>query len=151
MEVEMKMVKSLLLGTAAGLVAVAGAQAADMPVKAAPVQYVKICTLYGDGFYYIPGNDICLKIGGYVRAEYFYNYGQSGTFGPFQSPSGFKDRFDGADFLMRSRAYAWFDSRQQTEYGTLRSYLQIGLNFDNPAANVFNGNRAFIQFAGFTI
>ena len=51
----MKMVKSLLLGTAAGLVAVAGAQAADMPVKAAPVQYVKICSLYGDGFYYIPG------------------------------------------------------------------------------------------------
>jgi hypothetical protein len=46
MGVEMKMVKSLLLGTAAGLVAVAGAQAADMPVKAAPVQYVKICTLY---------------------------------------------------------------------------------------------------------
>ena len=30
----MKMVKSLLLGTAAGFVAVAGAQAADMPVKA---------------------------------------------------------------------------------------------------------------------
>ena len=49
MEVEMKMVKSLLLGSAAGLVAVAGAQAADMPVKAAPVQYVKICSLYGDG------------------------------------------------------------------------------------------------------
>ena len=69
----MKMVKSLLLGTAAGLVAVAGAQAADMPVKAAPVQYVKICSLYSDGFYYIPGTDICLKIGGYVRGEYFYN------------------------------------------------------------------------------
>jgi Porin subfamily len=156
MEVEMKMVKSLLLGTAAGLVAVAGAQAADMPVKAAPVQYVKICTLYGDGFYYIPGTDICLKIGGYVRGEYFYNYGSNGTLGPFQAGSagtgsGYKDRFDGADFLLRSRAYAWFDSRQQTEYGTLRSYLQIGLNFDNPANNVFNGNRAFIQFAGFTI
>ena len=59
----MKMVKSLLLGTAAGLVAVAGAQAADMPVKAAPVQYVKICSLYGDGFYYIPGTDTCLKTG----------------------------------------------------------------------------------------
>src|SRR5882672_714538 len=51
---------------------------------------------------------------------------------------------------MRSRAYAWFDSRQQTEYGTLRTYLQIGLNFDSPAGNTFNGNRAFIQFAGFT-
>ena len=41
----MKMVKSLLLGSAAGVAAVAGAQAADLPVKAAPVHYVKICTL----------------------------------------------------------------------------------------------------------
>jgi Porin subfamily len=153
MEVEMKMVKSLLLGTAAGLVAVAGAQAADMPVKAAPVQYVKICTLYGDGFYYIPGTDICLKIGGYVRGEYFYNVGTSGTNLGFAGVSGMKDRFDGADFLMRTRAYAWFDSRQQTEYGTLRTYLQLGVNYDSPAvtATVFNANRAFIQFAGFTV
>src|SRR5262249_18556855 len=67
---KMKMVKSLLLGSAAGLVTVAGAQAADLPVKARPVQYVKICNLYGVGFYYIPGTDTCLKIGGYVRAEY---------------------------------------------------------------------------------
>ena len=66
----MKMVKSLLLGTAAGFVAVAGAQAADMPVKAA-VQYVKICNLYRDGFYYIPGTYICLKLGGYVRAQFY--------------------------------------------------------------------------------
>ena len=146
----MKMVRSLLLGTAAGLVAVAGAQAADMPVKAKPVQYVKICTLYGDGFYYIPGTDICLKIGGYVRAEYAYNYGPSMTNGPFANVSGYQTRTDGQDFTMRSRAYAWFDSRQQTEYGTLRTYLQLGLNFDNPAGNTFNGNRAFIQFAGFT-
>jgi len=149
----MKMVKSLLLGTAAGLVAVAGAQAADMPVKAAPVQYVKICSLYGDGFYYIPGTDICLKIGGYVRGEYFYNYGASGTNGPFAGVSGQKDRFDGNDFLLRTRAYAWFDSRQQTEYGTLRSYLQLGVNYDSPAvtSTSFNANRAFIQFAGFTV
>jgi hypothetical protein len=153
MEVDMKMVKSLLLGTAAGLVAVAGAQAADMPVKAAPVQYVKICTLYGDGFYYIPGTDICLKIGGYVRGEYFYNTGTSGTNLGFAGVSGMKDRFDGADFLMRTRAYAWFDSRQQTEYGTLRSYLQIGVNYDSPldSSTRFTANRAFIQFAGFTI
>jgi hypothetical protein len=59
--------KSLPLGIAAAVAAVAGAQAADMPVKAKPVQYVKICSLYGDGFYYIPGTDTCLKLGGYVR------------------------------------------------------------------------------------
>jgi hypothetical protein len=164
MEVEMKMVKSLLLGTAAGLATVAGAHAAELPVKAAPVQYVKICSLYGDGFYYIPGTDICLKVGGYVRGETFYNYGANGTNGPFQggaagasnpqgNGAGFRDRSDGGDFIMRTRAYAWFDSRQQTEYGTLRSYLQIGVNYDSPNATSagFNANRAFIQFAGFTI
>ena len=59
----MKMVKSLLLGSAAGIVAVAGTQAADLPVKAKPVEYVKICSLYGDGFYYIPGTDTCIKMG----------------------------------------------------------------------------------------
>ena len=106
----MKMVKGLLLGTAAGLVAVAGAHAADLPVKAAPVQYVKICSLYGDGFYYIPGTDICLKVGGYVRGEYFYNYGANGTNGPFQAGAagasnpagngaGYRDRSDGGDFI----------------------------------------------------
>ena len=65
----MKMVKSLLLGSAAGLVAVGGAQAADLPVKAKAVEYVRICSLYGAGFYYIPGTDTCIKLGGYLRAE----------------------------------------------------------------------------------
>ena len=77
----MKMVKSLLLGTAAGLVAMTGAQAADLPVKAKPVQYVKICSLYGAGFYYIPGTDMCLKIGGWVRAEYAYGDNGNMTWG----------------------------------------------------------------------
>ncbi|HWK94938.1 MAG TPA: porin, partial [Pseudolabrys sp.] len=74
----MKMVKSLLLGTAAGLVATAGAQAADLPVKAKPVQYVKICSLYGAGFYYMPGTDTCIKVGGFARAE--VNFGAGGSF-----------------------------------------------------------------------
>ena len=57
----MKTVKSLLLlGSAAGLVAVSAGQAADLPVKAKPVEYVKVCSLYGAGFYYMPGTDICL-------------------------------------------------------------------------------------------
>ena len=46
-----------------------------MPVKAKPVQYVKICSLYGDGFYYIPGTDTCLKMGGYMRVQAEYNMG----------------------------------------------------------------------------
>ena len=66
----MKMVKSLMLGSAAALVAMSGAQAADLPVKAKAVEYVKICSLYGAGFFYIPGTDTCIKIGGYVARRY---------------------------------------------------------------------------------
>src|SRR3974390_3083923 len=73
LEVNMKMVKSLILGSAAGLLAMGGAQAADLPVKAKAVEYVKICSLYGAGFWYIPGTDTCIKIGGYVRMEGNFN------------------------------------------------------------------------------
>ncbi len=74
----MKLVKSLLLGSAAAIAAVAGVQAADLPSKkAAPVNYVKVCDVYGAGFFYIPGTDSCVRLGGYVRAEYQYAPGQS--------------------------------------------------------------------------
>ena len=48
------------------------AEAADAPMKtrAPAVQYVKVCSPYGVGFYYIPGTDTCLKIGGYVRVDF---------------------------------------------------------------------------------
>lgn len=69
----MMLAKSLLLGTAAVIFATAGASAADLPSrKAAPVSYVKVCDAYGAGFFYIPGTDTCVKIGGRVRADYAY-------------------------------------------------------------------------------
>ncbi|MBN8995822.1 MAG: porin [Rhizobiales bacterium] len=60
-------IKTLLLGTATAFVAVSGAQAADLAV-AEPVEYVKVCDAYGAGYFYIPGSDTCLKIGGYVKS-----------------------------------------------------------------------------------
>ena len=74
----MKMVKSLILGSAAGLIAVSGAQAADLPVKAKAVEYVRICSLYGAGFFYIPGTDTCIKLGGYLRVDTTFNGGVYG-------------------------------------------------------------------------
>ena len=147
----MKMVKSLLLGSAAGLVAIASAQAADLPVKAKPVQYVKICSLYGAGFYYIPGTDICLKVGGWTRFE--YGWGSNGSFawGPF---NGNVNNRATNNSVMRARGYITVDARSQTAYGTVRSYMAIGLSENdvglNTAANTFSANRAFIQWAGFT-
>src|SRR3569833_1544117 len=118
----MKMVKSLLLGTAAGLVAAAGAQAADLPVKAKPVQYVKICSLYGAGFYYMPGTDTCIKIGGFVRAE--VNGNAQGSFAVMNAGDTSSNSFAQIQ-TWRSRAGVTLDTRSQTEYGTLRSYSSL--------------------------
>ena len=64
-------IKSLLLGSAAALVAVSGARAADAVVIAEPepMEYVRICDTYGVGFYYIPGTETCLKVSGYIRYD----------------------------------------------------------------------------------
>ncbi|MBN8965804.1 MAG: porin, partial [Rhizobiales bacterium] len=83
----MKMVKSLLLVSAAGfVVAATGAQAADLPVKAKPVEYVKVCSLYGAGFYYVPGTDICMKVGSYIRFQ------QDSTLAPSTAPNVYMTR-----------------------------------------------------------
>ena len=165
----MKMVKSLLLGSAAGLMAVAGAQAADLPVKAAPVEYVKICSLYGAGFYYLPGTDICVKIGGYVRGQYYVNTGTApSSMLFFQGPlvnQQTRAHGDTNDFVMRARTIITMDTRAQTDWGTVRTYMNIGFTFDsngtggtapihagaNPGPGLsLYANRAFIQWAGFT-
>jgi hypothetical protein len=58
--------KTLLLGSAAAMLVAGSAQAADLTV-AEPVDYVKVCDAFGTGFFYSPGTDTCIKIGGYVK------------------------------------------------------------------------------------
>src|SRR5215510_4102030 len=146
---EMKIAKSLLLGSAAGLVAVAGTQAADLPVKAKPVEYVRICNLYGAGFYYIPGSDICLKIGGYVQADYGWNHAGNGQPHYNAGNGGAQDR-SVSPYSTRGRAHFNFDTRTQTAYGTLRTYVAVHIDNLNQGSITVNPSRAFIQWAGFT-
>jgi hypothetical protein len=147
----MKMVKSLLLGSAAGLVAVSAGQAADLPVKAKPVEYVKVCSLYGAGFYYMPGTDICLKIGGYVRAETTYHSNGNFSGGP---TAGDVNNRTTNEFVMRARAYITADAREQTAWGTARSYVAVGVATtdvgNSLTPSILGFNRAFIQWAGIT-
>ena len=132
----MKTVNRGLLCSAAGLFAVGAAQAADLPAKAAPVQYVKVCDLYGAGFWYVPGTDTCIKIGAYTKVDFFEGAGGGG------GPTGF---FGGGaaqdgggantvltnNFAFRNRNDISFDMRTQTEYGTLRSYIDVGSTMNN--------------------
>jgi hypothetical protein len=127
----MKLVKSLLLGSAAGFAAVAGAQAADLPSrKAAPVEYVRVCSAYGAGFFYIPGTETCLRVGGRVRAEYTV-----GTrYGEGQDAYG-----------TRSRGRLNVDARTATAYGTLRTFFRYELTVSSGFyAGAIGGNQGII-------
>jgi hypothetical protein len=142
------MTKRMLLGSAAALTAISGTQAADLPVKAKPVEYVKICSLYGEGFYYIPGTDICLKVGGYVQADYGWNKAGSGQ-QFYTGANGAMDRTVNP-YSSRHRAHFNFDSRSQTSYGTLRTYVAIHIENRDLNSVTVSPARAFIQWAGFT-
>jgi hypothetical protein len=155
-------VKRVLLGSAAGVFAVAGAQAADLAVKAKPVEYVKVCSLYGAGFWYVPGTDTCIKIGAFVKLQTVYHANPGGPFMQGAAAngggdaSGRHDRTDTAQFGFNNRAAVSFDLRTQTEYGTLRSYFDAFFQTQTSASAVqlssisLGNTRAFIQFAGFT-
>jgi porin-like protein len=155
----MTTVKSFFLASAASFVTIAAAQAADLPVKAKPVEYVRICSLYGDGFYYIPGTDTCIKLGGYLRAEVDVN--AAGTLTPAVGPGSTNNRDninnrESQSMVQRTRMLWTLDTRTQTEYGTLRSYARTGIQWSsgdsvNSGSNaVAYIDRAFLQFAGFT-
>ncbi|MGY3367171.1 hypothetical protein ACVWZL_004296 [Bradyrhizobium sp. GM2.4] len=117
----MKLVKSLLLGSAAGLLAVGGAQAADLPVKAKAVEYVKICSLYGAGFYYIPGTDTCIKLGGYLRAE--VALATNGDYAANMTGVGAAHNRLSNYYTIRSREDLNIDTRTATEYGVVRTFF----------------------------
>jgi hypothetical protein len=150
----MTFVKSIFLGSAASLAVAAGAQAADLPVKAKAVEYVKVCGLHGAGFFYIPGTDTCIKIGGFLRTE--WNHNAAGSFAPIvnEDPGLYTRRTD--TLVNRTRGLVSFDVRSQTEYGTLRSYVRAGWQWTSNTDTIGGSStavyldRAFIQFAGFT-
>ena len=155
----MKMVKSLLLGSAAGLAAMTGAQAADLPVKAKPVEYVKICSLYGAGFYYIPGTDTCIRIGGHIRVG-SVDSTRRGTAFPVWATAG-----DGNNTRTRDRDFFFTRSR------VVHQHRHAHADELRHAAHVLGGSRsrptrapalrrrrarsaidaAIIQWGGFTI
>jgi len=120
----MTLFKSLLLGSAAGIVAVAGAQAADLPSKkAAPATYVKICDAYGAGFFYIPGSDTCVKLGGYVRAEYQYVPGKDTISATTGAVAQSKNVQAETGYEVRGRIDV--DSRTPTSMGVARTFVRL--------------------------
>jgi len=142
-------IKSLLIGSAAALVAVSGARAADAIVAAEPepVEYVRVCDAFGTGYFYIPGTETCLRIHGYVR----YDIGAGDLFA-VTSDSTDETYFKRARFSFR------VSTASETEMGTLRTYVETRWQWDTndtvagyTNANEFSVNFAWIELGGLRI
>ena len=151
-------IKSLLLGSAAALIAVSGARAADAVTVAEPepAEYVKICDVYGAGYFYIPGTETCLRIGGYVRYDIGVGAKEGYTDVRDTLGDGFHDTYyKNARFTLRT----W--TGQETELGTLKTYTETRFNFggggyfdDYEHTNANRGvslNFAWIQLGGLRV
>lgn len=126
---------------------------------------MKICSLYGAGFYYMPGTDTCIKFGGYLRADTVFNTNADYA-GANGAPAGAHNR-DSNYFTTRSRMDFTVDTRSATQYGVLRTFADMvfswtggGYTGSNPTTygggeGIGGANlglyHAFIQFAGFTL
>ncbi|WP_238121927.1 MULTISPECIES: porin [unclassified Xanthobacter] len=135
----------LALGIAATGFMGSAALAADLPytTKAAPA-YVKQCLAMGEGFLYIPGTDTCLRVGGYVWAEGYYN-----TYSNYLATNN--------DSYSIATAGVIMDARTATEYGVLRSYIDARFKWrtsdawsDGPNSSEIQLWDAYVQFAGLT-
>ena len=128
-------IKSLLIGSAAALAAVSGAQAADAIVAAEPepMEYVRVCDAFGTGYFYIPGTETCLQISGYVRFQVDFAEDSAG-------PNG-----NDWGYRARSRGYVELDAKSDTELGTLTGYIALQADFHRDT--FLDG--AWIQLGGF--
>ncbi|MGE0501391.1 MAG: porin [Rhizobiaceae bacterium] len=106
-------IKSLLIGSAAALVATTGARAADAIVmpEPEPVEYVRVCDMYGAGFFYIPGTETCLRVSGKVWFDIIASSANDW-------------------YATRVEADLNFDARSETEWGTLRGFVQARATWD---------------------
>ncbi|EHR13246.1 porin omp2b, partial [Brucella abortus bv. 1 str. NI486] len=144
-------IKSLLLGSAAALVAASGAQAADAIVAPEPeaVEYVRVCDAYGAGYFYIPGTETCLRVHGYVR------YDVKGGDDVYSGTD--RNGWDkGARFALR------VSTGSETELGTLKTFTELRFNYaaNNSGVDGKYGNEtssgtvmefAYIQLGGLRV
>ena len=140
-------IKSLLLGSAAALAVVSGAQAADAIVAAEPepMEYVRVCDAFGTGYFYIPGTETCLKISGEVRATVYAN--ESGL-AFASSPTDDLDE----DFNSEVRARIAFEAKNDSEIGTIGSYIRIqSVQGDVLGRGAVQLDQAYITVGGFKV
>lgn len=138
-------IRTFLLASVGAILVIPAVRAADAVVVAEPepVEYVRVCDAYGAGFFYIPGTETCLKVGGYLRFE-LAGGDNVYTGGPVGA--------DGNDtWYARTRAEIRFDARAETELGTLRSMIDTRFQNTNGSDAGAILHQGFIELGGFQI
>ena len=132
-------IKSLLLGSAASLLAVSASQAADAIIAAEPepMEYVRVCDAFGTGYFYIPGTETCLKIGGYVRFQVNFDT-SDGAFGD-------------ENWNAFTRGRLAVTSKSDTELGELTGFMAIHGDTENnfTGDDAFYMDEVYLQLGGF--
>lgn len=140
-------IKVLLCGSAAVLASLSAARAADAVVLPEPeaVEYVRVCDVYGAGYFYIPGTETCLKIGGYVQ----YDVAGGDLFE--RHPI---DHLDGGvndAWFQRTRFVFETFTGAETDLGTLKTYTQVRFNWANGGDTTVALRQAWFDLAGLRI
>jgi len=110
----------LFLGCVAVLLVHAPASAAELHGKAKPIAREKSCSFYGAGFRRAPGSDLCVKIGGWARAE----TGNRINWSALNASNAART------LAPQARGYLTTDIRRETGYGTMRAYFSAGVNHE---------------------
>lgn len=159
-------IKTILISSAATLISYSSAFAADVVVAPEPeaVEYVRVCDAYGAGYFYIPGTETCLRIGGYVRYDLtggndVYGRGFENRDGALYAKSNKRDTYEGlARFTLKLNTvsetelgtlktytetrFQWKDGNDDKSTGTLRAgYIELGglkIGLDNSAFKTFH-------------
>jgi len=140
-------IKSLLLGSAAALVAVSGARAADAVIIPEPemVEYVRVCDAAGAGYFYIPGSETCLKISGWARFQ-ISHWSDDGGMDGADSDWGITDE-DAAKMGFSSTGQFALSSWTDSEIGPIETYLE----FETPGGSDVDLDVVKLSFAGLTM
>src|ERR1700732_4448272 len=137
-----EMLVGVLLGSAAAIVAAAetmtAAQEADAALKKVPpVQYVKACGIYGNGFFQLPGTVFCAAFRGQLQVDTNFEAGKDAVFVQQESKKNGNSYFVNVVPASSQKNRGWkiqakptFDLRTETTFGTLRMVIQPRFSFN---------------------
>jgi hypothetical protein len=124
--------RSFILASAAVLATAGAVKAADLAV-AEPVDYMKVCDAAGSGYFYAPGTETCIRIGGYVRSDAIWDETSNA---------------DASTWNFKTRARLNLQTWSNTDMGALTSYIRFQTDSD---ASTFIVDRAWMALGGFTV